>query len=56
MIDVASAVARAPGSIKAAFAALMLHIRIVDGSGSYDKTIRNKLADLLLKKVPVNQD
>ena len=40
---------RAPGSIKAAFAALMLHIRIVDGSNSYDKTVRNKLADLLLK-------
>jgi hypothetical protein len=42
-------VTRAPGSIKAAFAALMLHIRIVDGSDSYDKTVRNKLADLLLK-------
>jgi hypothetical protein len=42
-------VSRAPGSIKAAFAALMLHIRIVDGSDSYDKTVRNKLADLLLK-------
>jgi hypothetical protein len=27
----------------------MLHIRIVDGSDSYDKTVRNKLADLLLK-------
>ena len=48
---------RAPGSIKAAFAALMLHIRIVDGSGSCDKNIkaaplRNKLVDLLLKKSP----
>ena len=54
---------RAPGSIKAAFAVLMLHIRIVDGSGSCDKAIkqapcilRNKLVDLLLKKVLVNQD
>jgi len=50
-------VTRAPGSIKAAFAALMLHIRIVDGSGSCDKNIkaaplRNKLVDLLLKKSP----